>query len=241
MLYEFILLLLGCLYPAFATYNSLDANQQQLQIIWLKYWIIFGCAVALHLMTTWLENWVPFLSSFKLFVVCWLLPNLGGGSLLLHDKFVEPFMQRNIKVMNEVLTGVTLVSSAIMRELIKTMYQLLVDVFEQCWLLTRNSEELCVTPRLQASINDVIAELREARHAMDVKPKEDSFLDLDDMALRILHAEAKSAQRMHLSWQSANQEYLAPINSCVGLVQSKQQQMLPQPFVELEQILSSHT
>ncbi|KAH8264725.1 hypothetical protein KR044_004521 [Drosophila immigrans] len=52
-----------------------------------------------------------------------------------------------------------------LRELVKWVYHLLVDVVEQCWQLTRNADDINVTPRLQLAINEVIAELRVARQA----------------------------------------------------------------------------
>ncbi|XP_034480782.1 HVA22-like protein h [Drosophila innubila] len=164
MIYEFLMLIFGWLYPAYATYASLGANQAN-QVKWMKYWIVFGIFTSFHFLTGCLECWVPFFAAFKLCVLLWLLPNLGGGCQLILEELLDPLMCRNRMIIQQAFNGVSDISSALLRELIKMVYHLLVDVVEQCWQLTRNADDIHVPTRLQAAINEVIAELRAARQA----------------------------------------------------------------------------
>lgn len=236
MLYELIILIFGWLYPAFASYNG--NNSQRAQVTWLKFWIVFGVFNAVHFFTSCLEPYVPFLGSFKLCLLFWLLPTMGGGCLLVYDELIDPLMQRNKHTIRSAFDGMTNVSSALLRELVKMIYHLLVDIVEQCWQLTRNADDIHVTPRLQSAINEVIAELRIARtQAVTEGTVGSSQLQLqlldesseclseeegadtqeeqkkEQTQLLIQLGEANSARRMQLSLELASREHLAPINS----------------------------
>lgn len=169
MIYELLIMTIGWLYPAYATYNSLNGNLRS-QVPWLKYWIVFGVFNAFHYYTISLESWVPFLSGFKLFVLFWLLPNVGSGCQMIHDEVVDPLLKSNKEAINQTVDTISTVSSSMMRELVKMIYHLLVDVVEQCWLMTRNANDMHVAPRLQTAINEVIGELRAARQAAILMP-----------------------------------------------------------------------
>ncbi|XP_017870955.1 PREDICTED: uncharacterized protein LOC108619120 [Drosophila arizonae] len=169
MIYELLIMTVGWLYPAFATYNCLNGNLRS-QVPWMKYWIVFGLFNAFHYFTAYLEPWVPCLSGFKLFVLCWLLPNVGSGCQLIYDEVVDPLLKRNKQAITLTVDGISTVSSSMMRELVKMIYHLMVDVVEQCWLMTRNANDINVTPRLQTAINEVIGELRAARQAAIFMP-----------------------------------------------------------------------
>lgn len=236
MLYELIILIFGWLYPAFASYNG--NNSQRAQVTWLKFWIVFGVFNAVHFFTSCLEPYVPFLGSFKLCLLFWLLPTMGGGCLLVYDELIDPLMQRNKHTIRSAFDGMTNVSSALLRELVKMIYHLLVDIVEQCWQLTRNADDIHVTPRLQSAINEVIAELRIARtqaatevtggssqlqlQLLDESSEclsEEGGADTQEeqkkeqTQLLIQLGEANSARRMQLSLELASREHLAPINS----------------------------
>lgn len=240
MLYELIILIFGWLYPAFASYNG--HNSQRAQVTWLKFWIVFGVFNAVHFFTSCLEPYVPFLGSFKLCLLFWLLPTMGGGCLLVYDELIDPLMQRNKHTIRSAFDGMTNVSSALLRELVKMIYHLLVDIVEQCWQLTRNADDIHVTPRLQSAINEVIAELRIARtqaategtgggsqlqlQLLDessdclnegggaaTQEQQKKGLEQDQTQLLIQLEEANSARRMQLSLELASREHLAPINS----------------------------
>ncbi|XP_064538780.1 receptor expression-enhancing protein 1 [Drosophila montana] len=258
MIYEFIIMLIGWLYPAFATYNSLNGNLRS-QVSWMKYWIVFGVFNAFHFFTGCLEPWVPFLSGFKLFILCWLLPSLGSGSQFIHDDILDPLLKSNKEAINRTVDSVSSVSSALLRELVKMIYHLLVDVVEQCWLMTRNANDIHVTPRLQAAINEQAAIQLEDVNTVEPqppsppspptppsppRPKPDasqpsngafraaalssSMVD-DQLSLRILLAEAVSAERMQLCQQLSSSEHLAPIHSHVRAVPPITTKPTPKP------------
>ncbi|XP_030568550.1 receptor expression-enhancing protein 1 [Drosophila novamexicana] len=257
MIYEFIIMLIGWLYPAFATYNSLNGNLRS-QVSWMKYWIVFGVFNAFHFFTGCLEPWVPFLSGFKLFILCWLLPSLGSGSQFIHDDILDPLLKSNKEAINRTVESVSSVSSALLRELVKMIYHLLVDVVEQCWLMTRNANDIHVTPRLQAAINEQAAIQLEDVKTVEPQPPSpssppppplplpkldasqptngafraaalsSSMID-DQLALRILLAEAVSAERMQLCQQLSSSEHLAPIHSHVRVVPPITTKPTPKP------------
>lgn len=220
MIYELIILIFGWLYPAFATYNI---DSQRSQVAWLKFWIVFGIFNAFHFFTACLEPFVPFLAGFKLCLLFWMLPTMGGGCHMIHDVLVEPTMRRNKETIQNTFDGMTTLSSTLLREVTKMIYHLLVDIVEQCWMLTRNADDIHVTPRLQSAINEVIAELRIARQAASssrsdsdsaAEPHKEDLLD-EEINLRILLAEAQSARRMQLALELASYEHMAPISNSI--------------------------
>ncbi|KAH8415398.1 hypothetical protein KR222_010164 [Zaprionus bogoriensis] len=178
MINELIILVVGCLYPAFATYNDFNGGHpctqcaqrsQQPCPAWVKYWIVFGAFSALHFVTAALEPYVPLLGGFKICLLFWLLPTVGAGAHLVHDELIDPLMRGNQVTIHNAFEGMTHVSSVLLCELVKVVYRLLVDIVEHSWQFTRNSEDLQVTPRLQSAINEVIAELRVARQAASLR------------------------------------------------------------------------
>ncbi|XP_034101978.1 receptor expression-enhancing protein 3 [Drosophila albomicans] len=182
MLYEFVVMVIGCVYPAYATYSTLSGSgNQQSQLSWMKYWIVFGGFIVLHFISSCIEFWVPFLASLKLCLLLWLLPSIGGGCHLIHDEYIAPLLMRNQETIYQTIESLSHLSCTVLRELVKWVYNLLVDVVEKCWQLTRNANDINVTPRLQVAINEVISELRAAHQA--------AALDVPAMQLPALEAE----------------------------------------------------
>jgi len=92
---------------------------------------------------------ISILAGFKVCLLVWLLPGLGNGSELICDEFVDPVLTRNKATIHEAINIVSDVTSCFLSELVKIIYHFLVDVVEQCWQLTRNGNDIYVTPRLQ--------------------------------------------------------------------------------------------
>ncbi|XP_052850561.1 uncharacterized protein T19C3.4 isoform X2 [Drosophila gunungcola] len=100
-------LLVGCLYPAFASYKILNSQpccDVEVLRMWLSYWIVYGVYVGVDYLTGSLGTFIPFLNEFKLLFLFWLLPTVGGGSLLIYGEILRSFFSNNELSIDQVIT-----------------------------------------------------------------------------------------------------------------------------------------
>ncbi|XP_017085539.1 uncharacterized protein LOC108117537 isoform X2 [Drosophila eugracilis] len=147
-------LLVGCLYPAFASYKDLERSQnghrhcdEDLRM-WLSYWITYGVYMVFDYLTSSLDSIVPFLNEFKVLLLFWMLPTVGGG--------------------NEVLTQATLTGGHLVGQLISSFVGYLMTVADSCLLSRGHRPALQITPSIEDLVNDAIAkrQLQEKRKQM---------------------------------------------------------------------------
>ncbi|XP_030380999.1 uncharacterized protein LOC115628883 [Scaptodrosophila lebanonensis] len=151
-------LLVGCVYPAFASYKILNgkSRSEREQNIWLSYWIAYGVYAIIEFFSVGLIWWVPFINEFKLFFLCWLLPTVGGGSELIYDDFLCPFFTRNESAIDQAITTISIKSGEILSELVQLLYSILVVIAEQCCIMRQNGD-MHLTPSIEAALNEVLA------------------------------------------------------------------------------------
>ncbi|KAM6294645.1 receptor expression-enhancing protein 4 [Aegotheles albertisi] len=90
-------LLLGMLYPAYASYKAVKTKNIREYVRWMMYWIIFALFMAIETFTDLLISWLPFYYEVKMAFVIWLLSPYTRGSSLLYRKFVHPTLSRREK------------------------------------------------------------------------------------------------------------------------------------------------
>ncbi|XP_017121545.1 uncharacterized protein T19C3.4 [Drosophila elegans] len=142
-------LLVGCLYPAFASYKILNSQTScdvEVLRMWLSYWIVYGVYVGVDYLTGSLGTLIPFLNEIKLLFLFWLLPTVGGGSLVIYGEILRPFFSNNELSIDQVITW--LVTHATL-----TGGQLVGQLFA----FRGQRPALQITPSIEDLVNDVIA------------------------------------------------------------------------------------
>ncbi|XP_063167402.1 receptor expression-enhancing protein 4 isoform X2 [Candoia aspera] len=83
-------LLLGTLYPAYASYKAVRNKDVREYVRWMMYWIVFALFMATETITDIFVSWFPFYYEIKMAFVVWLLSPYTRGASLLYRKFVHP-------------------------------------------------------------------------------------------------------------------------------------------------------
>lgn len=88
------ILLLGTLYPAYASYKAVRTKNVKEYVKWMMYWIVFALFTCIETVTDILLSWFPFYYELKVVVVLWLMSPATRGSSTLYRKFVHPMLTR---------------------------------------------------------------------------------------------------------------------------------------------------
>nr|NP_001259452.1 receptor accessory protein like 1, isoform B [Drosophila melanogaster]AGB95295.1 receptor accessory protein like 1, isoform B [Drosophila melanogaster] len=143
-------LLVGCFYPAFASYKILKSQNCSVNDLrgWLIYWIAYGVYVAFDYFTAGLLAFIPLLSEFKVLLLFWMLPSVGGGS--------------------EVLGRITLEWGELVWQQVCSVLSHLMVLADRYLLPSGHRPALQITPSIEDLVNDAIAkrQLEEKRKQM---------------------------------------------------------------------------
>uniref|UniRef100_A0A8C6VP31 Receptor expression-enhancing protein n=1 Tax=Naja naja TaxID=35670 RepID=A0A8C6VP31_NAJNA len=90
-------LLLGTLYPAYASYKAVRNKDVREYVRWMMYWIVFALFMATETVTDTFISWFPFYYEIKMAFVVWLLSPYTKGASLLYRKFVHPTLSSKEK------------------------------------------------------------------------------------------------------------------------------------------------
>uniref|UniRef100_A0A8C5RSG0 Receptor accessory protein 4 n=1 Tax=Laticauda laticaudata TaxID=8630 RepID=A0A8C5RSG0_LATLA len=90
-------LLLGTLYPAYASYKAVRNKDVREYVRWMMYWIVFALFMATETVTDTFVSWFPFYYEIKMAFVVWLLSPYTKGASLLYRKFVHPTLSSKEK------------------------------------------------------------------------------------------------------------------------------------------------
>lgn len=85
-----IILILGYLYPAYASYKAVRNKDVKAYVQWMMYWIVFAMFTTIETFSDVLLSWIPFYYEVKILIILWLLSPATKGSSLLYRKFVHP-------------------------------------------------------------------------------------------------------------------------------------------------------
>ncbi|KAH8354745.1 hypothetical protein KR084_005906, partial [Drosophila pseudotakahashii] len=163
-------LLVGCFYPAFASYKILNGQKHsegELRL-WMSYWIVYGVFVVFDFLTASLVAFIPFLNEIKLLFLFWLLPTVGGGNEVIYEELLRSFFSNNEFSFDQVLTHVTLAGGDLVGQLVSAVFGQLMAVADSCFLSRGHRPALQITPSIEDLVNDVIAkrQLKEKRKQM---------------------------------------------------------------------------
>jgi len=91
-------LILGTLYPAYASYKAVRTKNVREYVKWMMYWIVFAAFSAMETFTDiFVAFWFPFYYEVKILLLIWLISPVSRGSLgssIIYRKFVHPNLMK---------------------------------------------------------------------------------------------------------------------------------------------------
>ncbi|KAH0542168.1 hypothetical protein FGG08_003389 [Glutinoglossum americanum] len=81
------------LFPIFASYKALQANDPAQLTPWLMYWVVFNCALLFESWTEWILVWVPFYAWIRLSILLYLVLPQTQGAKLVYIQYIHPFLR----------------------------------------------------------------------------------------------------------------------------------------------------
>ncbi|CAG9835997.1 unnamed protein product [Diabrotica balteata] len=136
ILSRLVILLIGTLYPAYASYKAVRTKNVREYVKWMMYWIVFALFTCVETFTDVFFSWFPFYYEVKIILVIWLLSPATKGSSILYRKFVHPTLSSREQEIDEYISKAKEQSykqvldigskgvSALMQTAIKSMTQL---------------------------------------------------------------------------------------------------------------------
>ncbi|XP_065557283.1 receptor expression-enhancing protein 2-like isoform X2 [Artemia franciscana] len=104
LLSRVIVLALGTLYPAYASYKAIRTKDVREYVKWMMYWVVFAFFTIIETMTDLvLSFWFPLYYECKMIIVLWLLLPATQGSSFLYRRFVHPMLTNREKDIDEFL------------------------------------------------------------------------------------------------------------------------------------------
>lgn len=83
----------GVLFPALATYKSLQQKSQQNRLIWLRYWVVFSLYYAVKTIGDLILSWLPFYHVVQILLVLWISSSKASGAQVLYLYAVVPILR----------------------------------------------------------------------------------------------------------------------------------------------------
>ncbi|XP_063715645.1 receptor expression-enhancing protein 1-like isoform X3 [Symsagittifera roscoffensis] len=90
-----IILVLGNLYPAYASFKAVKSKNAREYARWMMYWIVFAIFAVLENFTDIFLSWFPFYYELKILFVVWLLLPTFKGSSFIYRKLLHPYLVKN--------------------------------------------------------------------------------------------------------------------------------------------------
>eukprot|EP01026_Neomeris_dumetosa_P081303 TRINITY_DN9110_c0_g2_i5.p1 TRINITY_DN9110_c0_g2~~TRINITY_DN9110_c0_g2_i5.p1 ORF type:complete len:197 (+),score=4.89 TRINITY_DN9110_c0_g2_i5:174-764(+) len=89
--------IVGLVYPAFATHESISSHSQDQHQLWLTYWSVYGFICAMESIFSLVPLIVPLYYEIKLLFICWMLiPSAQeSGAQIVYEQKVRPFIEKN--------------------------------------------------------------------------------------------------------------------------------------------------
>merc|ERR1712022_71402 len=83
----------GFVYPAYASFKSLESQNANDDRLWLTYWVVYSCFCLFEGFLEYVLFWVPFYYPIKLAFLFWLFLPKTKGALVLYSKFLQPALK----------------------------------------------------------------------------------------------------------------------------------------------------
>lgn len=83
------------LFPIFASYKALRTSDPAQLTPWLMYWVVFSCFSLVESWTWFILAWLPFYSSIRLILLCYLVLPQTQGAKLIYQSHIHPFLAQH--------------------------------------------------------------------------------------------------------------------------------------------------
>ncbi|KAI5852978.1 TB2/DP1, HVA22 family-domain-containing protein [Morchella snyderi] len=92
------------LFPVFASYKALKANDPSQLTPWLMYWVVIGCITVVESWTGWILCWLPFYQEIRAGFMMWLVLPQFQGATRLYVEHVHPTLEAHEKEIEDLIT-----------------------------------------------------------------------------------------------------------------------------------------
>lgn len=92
---HFISMIVGFLYPAYATLGYLETAKGGKEDAWLMYWVLFGSILMLESLLFLMIPSIPLYYPIKITFLLWCMLPQYNGSLIIYAHVVKPLLPRN--------------------------------------------------------------------------------------------------------------------------------------------------
>merc|ERR1711959_455310 len=83
----------GFVYPAYASFKSLEANDVNEDRLWLTYWVVYSCFCLIEGFLEYVLFWVPFYHPIKLAFLFFLFLPQTKGAMKLYEQILRPALK----------------------------------------------------------------------------------------------------------------------------------------------------
>jgi receptor expression-enhancing protein 5/6 len=87
--------LVGFVYPAFKSFQSIETKLKGDDAQWLSYWVIFSFFTVIENFADMILYWIPFYYAFKMAFLLWAMLPQTKGAKFLYDEFLKDFLKVN--------------------------------------------------------------------------------------------------------------------------------------------------
>merc|ERR1712146_23764 len=91
----------GFVYPAYASFKSLESNSHDDDRLWLTYWVVYSCFCLIEGFLEYILFWVPFYYPIKLAFLFFLFLPQTKGAMTIYEKFLRPAIKPYVSLIDD--------------------------------------------------------------------------------------------------------------------------------------------
>merc|ERR1712224_1046111 len=90
----------GFVYPAYASFKSLEANDVNEDRLWLTYWVVYSCFCLIEGFLEYVLFWVPFYYPIKLAFLFYLFLPQTKGAMMIYESFLSKALRPYVSMID---------------------------------------------------------------------------------------------------------------------------------------------
>merc|ERR1712167_159634 len=90
----------GFVYPAYASFKSLESQNTNDDRLWLTYWVVYSCFCLIEGFLEYVLFWVPFYYPIKLAFLFFLFLPQTKGAMKLYEQFLRPALKPYVSMID---------------------------------------------------------------------------------------------------------------------------------------------
>merc|ERR1712057_145975 len=90
----------GFVYPAYASFKSLESQNTNDDRLWLTYWVVYSCFCLIEGFLEYILFWVPFYYPIKLAFLFYLFLPQTQGAMQIYSKFLQPLLHPYVEIID---------------------------------------------------------------------------------------------------------------------------------------------